>query len=160
MGPARANLPHDYDRNRFDVPEDEVPAEPPTGTGPSLRSTKATVSPSSVPDESSVISGSLWMMGVSLALFFLPPINGLIGGAVGGYRVGSMRRALMAAVLPTVVVASGLWLLLTSVDMPIVGLFAGLAMGVHILLSSIGLLIGAAIGGAVAQNRIDRLNRA
>ncbi|MFN7131407.1 MAG: NAD(P)-binding protein, partial [Myxococcales bacterium] len=74
----------------------------------------------------SVVAGSLWMVGISLLLFFLPLVNGVIGGVVGGYKVGSVKRGLTAAILPAVAVAIGLWALLSLFDLAVVGSgFAG-----------------------------------
>jgi hypothetical protein len=101
---------------------------------------------------SSVVGGSLWMIGISLALFFLPAINGFLGGLIGGYKVGGAGRALGAAILPAVIVGLGLWLLLAVLDAPLIGLMSGVALMVLILCSSLGLLAGAAIGGAAANN--------
>lgn len=101
----------------------------------------------------SVVTSSLWMIGISLVLFFLPAINGLIGGIVGGYKAGSMGRALAAAVLPAVVVGIGLWIIFALFEAPIIGFIGGVAVGLWALFSSISLLIGAAIGGAVAPGR-------
>ena len=102
---------------------------------------------------SSVFIGALWMVGISLVLFFLPLINGLIGGLVGGYKVGAIGKALLAAVIPAIVVAFGLWLILAVFDPPMIVLVGGLAGGFLVLLADVGLFIGAAIGGAIAQKR-------
>lgn len=103
----------------------------------------------SVTQRTSLVEGALWMVGISLALFFLPAINGLIGGFVGGYKVGSVGRALAAAVLPAVFVAVGLWILLALLGLPFVGLFTGMAIAGLVVLADVGLFLGAAIGGAV-----------
>lgn len=103
--------------------------------------------------DSSILASSLWMIGISLLLFFLPAINGLIGGAVGGYKAGSAGRGIIAAVLPSVVVGLSLWGLLAWFGRPILGFFGGLAVGLWALISSIALLIGAAIGGVLAPDR-------
>jgi hypothetical protein len=108
----------------------------------------------------SVVKGSLWMVGITLALFFLPAVNGLIGGMVGGYLVGTAKKAIIAAVLPAMAAAVGLWMILTMLEAPILGLFTGLALGGAILLSEIGLFVGAAMGGAIAQSKVDDVNRA
>jgi hypothetical protein len=100
---------------------------------------------------SSVVGGAIWMVAITLALFFLPLINGLIGGLVGGYKVGGAGRALLAALLPAAVVAIGLWLLLVALEVPVIGLAAGLAAGALVLLSDLGLLVGAVIGGGIAS---------
>lgn len=101
-------------------------------------------------ERSSVVSGSLWMVGISIALFFLPAINGFVGGLVGGYKVGGLGRALTAAVLPAVVVAVLLWVVLAIVDAPVIGFLSGVAVLGLIVLSSVGLLMGAAVGGALS----------
>ncbi|MBX5460623.1 MAG: hypothetical protein IRZ28_05975 [Steroidobacteraceae bacterium] len=101
----------------------------------------------------SLMVSALWMVGVSLVLFFLPAINGLIGGAVGGYKAGSVGRALGAAILPAVAVGLILWAAFAMFGAPIIGLIGGLAVGLWALFSSVGLLIGAIIGGAIAPSR-------
>lgn len=103
--------------------------------------------------DSSILASSLWMIAISLLLFFLPAVNGLIGGAVGGYKAGSAGRGVVAAVLPSIVVGLSLWGLLASYDRPVLGFFGGLAVGLWALISSVALLIGAAIGGVFAPER-------
>ena len=106
--------------------------------------------------DSSVVAASLWMIVISLALFFLPALNGLIGGAVGGYKAGSAARGLTAAVLPAIVVGAVLWIVFALFDAPILGFFGGLALGLWALISSVGVLVGAIIGGVLAPARIPR----
>jgi hypothetical protein len=103
--------------------------------------------------DSSILASSLWMIGISLLLFFVPAVNGLVGGAVGGYKAGSAGRGVIAAILPSIVVGLALWGLLAWYDKPILGFFGGLAVGLWALISSVALLIGAAIGGVMAPNR-------
>lgn len=109
--------------------------------------------------DSSIIASSFWMIVISLVLFFLPAINGLIGGAVGGYKAGSAGRGLTAAVLPAIVVGLGLWAIFAIFDAPVIGFLGGLAVGIWALISSIGLLIGAAVGGAIAPARGSELQQ-
>lgn len=106
--------------------------------------------------DSSIMASSLWMIVISLVLFFLPAVNGLIGGAVGGYKAGSAGRGVTAAVLPAIVVGLSMWGLLASFDRPVLGFFGGLAVGLWALISSVSLLIGAAIGGVFAPDRGGR----
>lgn len=103
--------------------------------------------------DSSILISSLWMIGISMVLFFLPAINGLIGGAIGGYKAGSAGRGLTAAVLPSIVVGLLLWALFAAFDAPIIGFIGGLAIGVWAIFSSLGLLLGAVAGGALAPPR-------
>jgi hypothetical protein len=102
-------------------------------------------------ENTNVAVGALWMLGITLALFFLPTLNGLIGGFVGGYKVGTLRRALAAAILPGVAAAVGLWVIFAILGSPIFGVLAGSALLLMIALSEIGLFVGAALGGYSAE---------
>lgn len=79
---------------------------------------------------SSVIDSSLWMVGVSLVLFFLPALNGLIGS---GYKAGTVGRALSAAVLPAILVFFGVWGLMAMFDHAVLGFLSGIAVGLWAL---------------------------
>jgi hypothetical protein len=96
--------------------------------------------------------GSLWMIGATIALFFLPILNGLLGGFVGGYKVGSLGGALATTILPALVSSVGLWAIFALLGTPIFGLLAGPAAIVMIGLSELGLFLGAAIGGYSAEH--------
>jgi hypothetical protein len=114
-----------------------------------------------VPHErSSIVAGSLWMIGLTLALFFLPLINGVIGGFVGGYKVSGVGRALAAAVLPAIVVAVGLAILFAILDAPVWGIVAGLSGSALVALADVGIFLGAAIGGAMGRAAMPGRRRA
>lgn len=108
-------------------------------------------SPIVTPPRASIVAGSLWMVGLTLALFFLPLINGIVGGFVGGYKVGGAGRALIAAILPAIVVAIALWVIFAVFDAPVIGLVAGVAGAALVVLADIGIFIGALIGGAMSN---------
>ena len=95
---------------------------------------------------------SLWMVGITLLLFFLPCINGVIGGLVGGYKVQGAHRAFMTAILPAAVVGLVLWLL----DAPVLGFASGVPRFGLMVISSAGILLGALIGGAASSRRARR----
>ena len=116
-----------------------------------LKERAPTAPPPSLDHHTGVVAGAVWMVVLSLALFFVPGLNGLIAGLVGGYLVGSLGRALAAAVLPALIVAVGLWMLLAALGMPILGFFAGGAITVLIVLAEVGLFLGAAVGAIVHQ---------
>ncbi|HLU06034.1 MAG TPA: hypothetical protein VKZ91_05705 [Woeseiaceae bacterium] len=103
--------------------------------------------------DTSLVVSALWMLVISMLLFFLPALNGLIGGAVGGFKAGSVKRGLTAALLPALAAGLGIWALLAVFNAPIIGFLSGLAFGIWALISSIGLLIGAMVGGAMAPPR-------
>lgn len=99
----------------------------------------------------SILGGALWMVVISLGLFFLPAINGLIAGFVGGYKVGSVKRALLAALLPAVVIAGLVWVVFVALDLGLLGLFAGFTVGVIIAIADLGLFVGAVLGALVSD---------
>lgn len=111
------------------------------------------MAPRSPQRRSSIVAGTLWMVLISLVLFFFPLINGFVGGLVGGYKVGTVGRALAAALLPALLIAVGLWVLFAVLDLPIIGLLAGAAIGFAVALSEVGLFLGAALGGLMGANR-------
>jgi hypothetical protein len=102
---------------------------------------------------SPILAGTLWMLGISLVLSFIPIINGFIGGLVGGYKVGTARRAVVAALLPAVILAVASSVILAAFDLPVIGIFSGLTLGAVAVFSSLGMVAGAALGGGVANRR-------
>ncbi len=100
----------------------------------------------------SIPQAMAWMMGLSVLLFWMPVLGGLIAGFVGGRKAGGVGRAVAAAILPgfllfvlTVVLGGALgWI-------PLIGTLVGvlLGAGAYVLsfMNVIPLLIGAALGG-------------
>ncbi len=98
-------------------------------------------------ERSSIIGASLWMLVITALLFWLPAIGPLLGGIVGGKKAGDTGRAIMAAILPAVVVGGALFIAggaLTGV--PLLGAVAGIGAGVAVLTQIGPLLLGAIIG--------------
>ncbi|MCI0573262.1 MAG: hypothetical protein L0Y66_21150 [Myxococcaceae bacterium] len=105
----------------------------------------------------SIPVGSAWMVVLSLLLSFIPFVNGLIGGLVGGFKVRGVKRALAAAVVSAAIVALGEWLLFGVLRLRAMGLAAGVSTGLLILASDAGLFLGAIVGGAVSgASRAER----
>ncbi len=98
----------------------------------------------------SIGSASMWMFVLSILLFWLPVVGPLIAGFIGGRKAGSVGNALIAALLPAVIIGVALFLLasvLTAV--PLLGLVAG-AGGFIIAMAHVGpLLLGALVGAIV-----------
>lgn len=88
------------------------------------------------------------MFLISILLFWLPGFGPLIAGFVGGKKSGGVLNAIIAVILPAVVLGICLFLftsLLTGA--PIIGFVAGAGSSI-LVLSNVGpLLIGAIIGG-------------
>ena len=47
----------------------------------------------------SIIAGALWMLVISLLLFWLPFFGPLLGGIVGGKRAGGVGRGILVVLL-------------------------------------------------------------
>lgn len=142
-------------RWRWSVIEQHVPTGH-AGLSIYTRSPGARGSPKDPRERTRLIVGAGWMFTFSVLLFTLPLVNGLIAGWIGGSRMGSLRRALAAALAAMPLVALGLWLILIFFAMPILGLYAGVTPSQAILLSVTGLLLGALMGGLFSQLRPRR----
>lgn len=102
-------------------------------------------------DRSSILAASLWMLVISLLLFWLPTFGPLIAGYVGGRRAGSPGRGLVAALLPMLLLGALVWLVFAGMMLPVVGVLAGATLAVALLLQGVGLVAGAVIGGLLAD---------
>ena len=98
-----------------------------------------------------IVAGAVWMLVISVLLFWLPVAGPLIAGFVGGKKAGGVGAAIAAALLPAIVAAVFLFLsgtLLTGV--PLVRVLAG-AGGFVLVAAHVGpLIVGAIVGGALA----------
>ena len=95
----------------------------------------------------------LWMFILSLLLGWLPFIGPAIAGFVGGLQAGEVGSALLAALIPSVIVAGFIFLLGTVIGLPIIGVLAAGGIFVVLLVGTVPLLLGAWIGGAMAERR-------
>ena len=98
----------------------------------------------------SVLVAMLWMIVLSILLFWLPGIGPAIAGFVGGRKAGGVGPAVLAVLLPAIVFGGLLFAFATALTgIPVLGALAGIG-GVAIALAHVGpLLLGAIIGGAV-----------
>jgi hypothetical protein len=98
----------------------------------------------------SVLVAMLWMILLSILLFWLPAIGPAIAGFVGGRKAGGVGPAILAAVLPGIVFGGLLFAFATALTgVPLLAALAGIG-GLALALAHIGpLLLGAIIGGAV-----------
>jgi hypothetical protein len=100
--------------------------------------------------QGSIVAAMGWMFVISILLFWLPVLGGLIAGFVGGKKAGSIGRAVVAVFLPGVLFFVILFLLAASlVGIPLIGIAAGMG-GLMLSVLHVGpLLVGAIIGGAM-----------
>ena len=96
---------------------------------------------------SSIVGASVWMLVISLLLFWLPFVGPLLGGVIGGRKAGGVVRAILAALVPAFVVGVLLFVLATLLTgMPLIGAVA--AAG--------GFVAGRGAGGADDPRRDPR----
>ncbi len=91
----------------------------------------------------------IWMFILSILLFWLPVVGPLIAGFVGGRKAGSLGNAVLAAILPGIIVSVVLFFLASLLTgIPVFGAIAG-AGGLVLAFAHIGPLLLGAIVGAV-----------
>jgi hypothetical protein len=101
--------------------------------------------------DGTIILGMLWMFIISLLLVWLPGLGPLIAGIVGGKVAGGVGNGLLAALLPGILLAAGLFAFGTVLTgLPVIGAFiAGGSLLLYVVYVP-PLLIGALIGGLLA----------
>lgn len=100
--------------------------------------------------DTSVMRGMVWMLVISILLFWFP-LGPLLAGLVGGKKAGGVGSGLMAAILPGVAVAVLLLFFSTALTgVPLVGVVIGALGGLYYLAGVGMLLLGAIIGGLLA----------
>jgi hypothetical protein len=104
-----------------------------------------------VRDRGNVVAGAMWMLVISLLLFWLPLIGPLLAGIVGGKRAGGVGEAILAAFLPALGMAIFVVVIGAVFGLPLIGLISGVATFIAVAGAVIGpLLVGAVIGGLLA----------
>jgi hypothetical protein len=93
------------------------------------------------------------MFILSLLLGWLPFIGPAIAGFVGGLQAGEVGSALVAAIIPSLIVAALIFLLGTVLALPIIGALVGVGLFMVLIVGTVPLLLGAWIGGAMAERR-------
>ncbi len=105
-------------------------------------------------NKGSVFSGMMWMIFLSVLLFWLPLLGPLLAGIVGGKKSGGVLRALAACVLPIVILSAVVWLSFAVVGLPFHGLviagLVGTSLVPYLLFHNFALVCGALVGGALA----------
>ena len=79
----------------------------------------------------SITSAMTWMIGLSILLFWMPFLGGLIAGFVGGRKAGKVPEAVLAVILPGLILGI-LTFLLGSVlgGIPVIGQLFALVAGI------------------------------
>jgi hypothetical protein len=106
-----------------------------------------------------VLASTASMVGITVALFLAPGVNGFVAGWTGSGGLDA-RRSLGVSLVAGALAALGLWLILGPLHMPILGLYPGVGAGGAVLLSVAGLLLGTALRGLLAWTWAHRPRRA
>lgn len=103
-----------------------------------------------------VLLGALIMLAIAFALVWMPIINTFVGGLVSGFRLGSVRRAMRAAVPVALIVAgvgSSMLVQLLKIESSMVrfqgwgtALIAAIALG-----APAGALVGSMLAGGLVR---------
>ncbi len=103
------------------------------------------------PKPGSIFWAMIWMAVLSCLFFWLPVAGPLAAGFVGGRKAGGVGAAIVAVLLPAILLGGLLFFLgsfLTGI--PLIGFIAGLGATALALHHAGLLLLGAVIGGALA----------
>ena len=103
-----------------------------------------------------LISAMNWMGGLALLLIWLPVAGPLIAGLVGGWKAGSVGRAVAAVFLPAVLLFIMTFAGVTYLADAFWGLLAGAGAAAISLFNLGPLLLGALGGGLAAELRTWR----
>lgn len=100
-----------------------------------------------------IMPAAVWMFVLGLLLGWLPFIGPAIAGIVGGLQAGGIGNALVAAIIPSLLVA-GLVLLVSALfDVAWLGALLGIGAFMVLVFGSLPLVVGALIGGMVSERR-------
>jgi hypothetical protein len=95
----------------------------------------------------------LIMFVLSLLLGWLPLVGPAIAGFVGGMQAGSTGSAIVAALVPAIVVSAFVWLLGAVLDIAILATLLGIGVFMVLVVGALPLLVGAFAGGWMAEAR-------
>lgn len=103
-------------------------------------------------ERGSVMKAAFYMGAISLVLIWLPFIGPLIAGIVGGKTARTVGKAVVASIIPSIVLGAALFGILTAFDLPLVGALSGIGVFLFILIGDIPMMIAAAAVAAVTSD--------
>jgi hypothetical protein len=98
----------------------------------------------------SISKGMVWMLVLSILLFWMPVAGPLIAGFVGGRKSGSIGNAILAALLPGLLIGAAIFFFTSLFTLnPLFGFIAGFG-GAGLALLHVGpMLVAAVVGAAI-----------
>lgn len=103
-------------------------------------------------ERGSVLKAALYMGVISLLLIWLPLIGPIVAGIVGGKAARTVGKALVAAIIPSILLGAGLFAVLNAFDLPLIGALSGIGVFLFILIGDIPMIIAAAAVAAVTPD--------
>lgn len=99
----------------------------------------------------SIAAGMSTMLMLGILLSWVPGLGTLIAGIVGGRLAGGLRAALIASVVPSLVLGTLLFMSAPLfAQLPIIGVLAAIGGMTLATTQIIALIVGAAIGGVLS----------
>ncbi len=100
-----------------------------------------------------VLLGAVLILVLSIGLAWVPLLGPMVAGAVGAYVCGTIKRALLSAVLPAILMGIFLWWRLGAQEHGLAGWFVAVSLFPLVLADEIGLWLGVVLGGVIAARR-------
>lgn len=95
-------------------------------------------------ERGSVLKAAIYMAAISLLLIWLPIVGPVVAGIVGGRAARTIGKAVVAAIIPSLLLGLGLFAILNAFDLPVIGTLSGIAVFLFVLVGDIPMIIAAA----------------
>lgn len=92
------------------------------------------------------------MGAISLLLIWLPLLGPIAAGVVGGRVARTVGKALIASVIPSILLGVGLFAILNAFDLPLLGALSGIGVFIFVLIGDIPMMITAAAVAALTPD--------
>lgn len=103
-----------------------------------------------------ILPATLWMFVLGLLLGWLPFVGPAIAGLVGGMQAGGVTNAIVASIIPSLLVAGLILLVSTLFDLAWLGALLGIGIFMVLVFGSLPLVAGAFAGGWLSERRGSR----
>lgn len=103
-------------------------------------------------DRGSVLKAALYMSAVSLLLIWLPVLGPVAAGIVGGRAARTVGKAVIASLVPSLLLGAGLFGILNGFDLPIIGALSGIGVFLFVLIGDVPMVITAAVVAALTPD--------
>ncbi len=99
----------------------------------------------------SLTVGGLIMFVLGALLSWVPVLGPLVAGGAGGWYIGRGRAALGVALAPALLLGAATVLVLSVVELPVLGVVAGATLFLIVAVQQIPLLLGAYAAGQLRE---------